>query len=1231
MLRFLMTLVSPNVCGSVRSSSPRAPGRMVPVVGLSLAVLLVLAAVWGPATSLGADEPSGAAQTAAAEPAATSAAPADQGPVSKPDVAADAPKPEATTEEAKAEATADAAKPVAEKAPAAAAGSEPAEESSAGNEAVPGGAPLGQPASGGVDDTVPLVKQVGPTTTTEVEAEQPAYWGAFLLFLLVVVGAIVLAAVCASWLRMRDYQAALTIIFLSLFASAAVIYSGWPPKLGIDLKGGVYLVYEVGERTKESLALGAPDLQQGSGASATGSLKKGEMDKLISAISRRINPGGVKEVVIRPFGKDQIEIVIPEIDENEIERYKEKITSAGTLEFRILANRRDPRHTSVIEAAEKWPDEKYLYMRDVDGNPVRDETGALKILGWWVPVSADSDVTRFTSGEIPQRQRKMGERTVTEVLVVNDMYNVTGGYLVSSSPGVDEQGRPNVDFRFNGKGGQLFGGLTGENSPDEGHNLERQLGIILDGFMFSAPAIRTQIRNDGQITGDFTEQQVSDLVDVLNAGMLPATLSPEPISQMATGPTLGSDTIRSSSLAMGASLVMVLVFMTAYYRVSGFIACVVLVVNLLMTIAVMIFIKAAFTLPGIAGLVLSLGLSIDANILINERIREELERQATLRMAIRNGFSRAMSAIIDSNVTTIFTGIVLYVIGTDQIKGFAVTLCTGISLSMFTACYCARITFEIAERQRWFKTLKMTQFPLRGSTIDFVRMQYPAIAVSVVVILIGLTAVVARGRGLMDIDFTGGVSVQMVFQQDQDIRVVRDELGKREDVFEDLTVQELNLPDEPSHRRFVINTARPDDAMNAEAFLEKVKETIQDIFGDRLVHHSMTIVGESDTANAEPESSAPDETKSSSIRTDLPGDDLLAAADEVVLPPAEMKSDADNAEEPASPVEPEKKADVAGEKTAEPTAEKAPAAGPPAETPEGQPEAKPADDSKKPAAKIEMAVLNIAFGDDKITYATLEKSIKAAMEALGTAAHFEMTNPAYAEDNDPDRGHNAWKVSINLPADDALKVLEKVRASVESTPVFPSSNTIGAQVASDTQWKAIGAVLASLVIIIVYIWIRFERVTFGLAATIALIHDVLVTLGAIAVTAWLAPYFGFILIEEFKINLSVVAAFLTIMGYSLEDTIVIFDRLREIRGKTPYLNVEMFNLAINQTLSRTTITAFLVFMSVVILYVFGGTAIRVFAFAMVVGAIAGTYSTLFIASPIVLWIDRSAKARNSKS
>ena len=227
----------------------------------------------------------------------------------------------------------------------------------------------------------------------------------------------------------------------------------------------------------------------------------------------------------------------------------------------------------------------------------------------------------------------------------------------------------------------------------------RHLGILLDGRLVNAPTIRTAISDRGMISGGtMTDDEVQLTVEVLDAGSLPAALNKIPISQELISPTLGGQTVEQGKRAIIASLVGVILFMLIYYRVAGLIACIALTLNLIMVLALMVLIKAAFTLPGIAGLALTVGMSVDTNVLIYERIREELEHGAALRMAIRNGFDRAMSAIIDTHLTTIISGIVLFYVGTDQVKGFAVTLILGIVTNLFSAFFCTRLMFDIAER-----------------------------------------------------------------------------------------------------------------------------------------------------------------------------------------------------------------------------------------------------------------------------------------------------------------------------------------------------------------------------------------------------------------------------------------------------------------------------------------------------------------------------------------------------
>jgi SecD/SecF fusion protein len=220
-------------------------------------------------------------------------------------------------------------------------------------------------------------------------------------------------------------------------------------------------------------------------------------------------------------------------------------------------------------------------------------------------------------------------------------------------------------------------------------------------------------------------------------------------------------------------------------------------------------------------------------------------------------------------------------------------------------------------------------------------------------------------------------------------------------------------------------------------------------------------------------------------------------------------------------------------------------------------------------------------------------------------------------------------VTIERDSAQALAALQNAERSFASDFVFPSSSEIGSQVAGKTKTMAAFAMLFSLIGIVLYIWFRFHKVAYGLAAVVALVHDVLITLGAVAVSYWLARYvpgMNYLGIEEFKISLPVVAAFLTLMGYSLNDTIVVFDRIREVRGKSPHLNASMLNLSINSTLSRTLLTSATTFLSIVILFYLGGEGIHAFSFTLIIGIIVGTYSSIFVASPILFWMSQRTEA-----
>ncbi len=362
---------------------------------------------------------------------------------------------------------------------------------------------------------------------------------------------------------------------------------------------------------------------------------------------------------------------------------------------------------------------------------------------------------------------------------------------------------------------------------------------------------------------------------MLTAGSLPTALRKEPSTELVTGPTLGADTIVKGRNSMLVSTVAVVIFMVIYYRFAGIVANLALLLNVLLIVACMILFKAAFTLTGLAGLALTVGMAVDANVLIYERMREELSRGATLRMAIRNGFGRATTTIIDANVTTLIAAVVLFAIGTDQVKGFAVTLILGILMNLFTAIFCSRVMFDIAEKMRWITQLRMLHI-LSNPNFDFIGKRRLAIGASLVVIAIGLVGVVGRGRGLLDIDFTGGVSVEMLFEKPQSIASVREKLGSVGEELPDVTVQDVQIAQEEPGLRFVINTSRQDVEVDGQRIdaVEFVENILKKQFPGMLAVNHMT-VGQVAMIEAKtpekpadkPASKSPDQGKAAPRRT----------------------------------------------------------------------------------------------------------------------------------------------------------------------------------------------------------------------------------------------------------------------------------------------------------------------------------------------------------------------------
>ena len=1165
----------------------------------------------------------------------------------------------------------------------------------------------------------------------------------------------------AKQFRAAEYGWKISLVLVLLVLAGMTIGRSWDPAtgtfkipLGVDLKGGVILIYEVDDEARLAQDDGTE------GPAAEGRIK---MDALISALSRRINPSGTKEIVLRKYGDRQVEIIIPEVDTLEVEIIKKKIRTAGMLMFRIVANRRD--HDETIALATEMANDplrkRSAIVRDagnrevglwariareeakdnidqplklaVSSNDLVRDASTGELLDWTL---MNTSGARDSDSEIANLQAfldTIGTKEIDVLMATDDGFDVTGADLGVVSQGTDEYLNPCINFNLKGSGVDRFADLTGDNEPDG--NFHRQLGILLDNQLLSAPNIQEMITGRGRITGKFTQDEVVFMVNILDAGSLPMVLNPVPISDSRISPLLGQQTIKQGRWAIVISLSAVLVFIVLYYRFAGIVASLALLANLLFILAMMITINAAFTLPGLAGLVLTVGMSVDANVLIFERIREEITKGSALRMAIRNGFGRATTTIVDANVTTLITAIVLYAIGTDQIRGFAVTLILGILMSMFTAIFCSRIIFDLAEKSRRLLSLNMSQ--LVGATqFDFIGKRQLAAIFSVVVIAAGIVGLTLRGADIFDIDFRGGTSVQLTLNREMETDEVRASLGpKFSEMGVRYTLSAMNSGGSDNNSVFKVDSAIAEVGDLQMAIQEALK---QPDGKSLLATYSLDIVEMRTVAKVTPETTDESKTGTSAggattdaetdAETDVsppdttpadqnPVEDAVPAAESDAQPAKEAEGPKPAAEtippssdpaasapskEPTTAADPAPSADgtpgagapptpVAGETpapsgapapddgarfsrstdtdnllamaddlatliaqaepeetpteaattettasqppateasptttTSPPTDEEKPAAAedePSATTPTGGEEAPAADPTSVTSSQVEV---DLAF-EHAINKDTLSSMITTAMEQRGQTVFFELFNADY------DRGSNAFKTwRLQIPgASEAQtqQLLDQLQSQFADKPVWQSSNKIGGQVAGKMQRTAILALLTSLLGIILYIWIRFQRVIFGLAAVVALVHDVLVTLGAIALSYWLAGVFGFLLIEEFKISLPIVAALLTIIGYSLNDTIVVFDRIREVRGKSPDLTGDMINRSINQTLSRTILTSFTTLIVVLILYFIGGDGIHGFAFALVVGVTVGTYSSIFVASPALLWMTGANKSR----
>lgn len=717
--------------------------------------------------------------------------------------------------------------------------------------------------------------------------------------------------------------------------AAAAVWFAYPP---FDVRDGE------GKVTKEGKINLGLDLQGGMHLVLEVDVSKLEPNaakdapqRAIEVIRNRIDQFGVLEPVIHLQGENRILIQLPGITDRD--RAKDIIGKTAHLEFRLVSDNPE----LVKSAMDKEAPEGYE-IKTLEGRDGRKET-----------------------------------------LLVEKEAVMTGDLLVDATTEFSQEGfgQPYVSLELNEKGAQIFADTTGIN-------VGRRLAIVLDGEVYTAPVIRERIPSGrAQISGNFSIQEAKDIALVLRAGALPAPV--KIIEERTVGPALGKDSVEKGirSILMGG--ISVLVFMLVYYLVAGAVADLALVLNILIIAGVLAYFKATLTLPGIAGLVLTIGMSVDANVLIFERIREELKLGKAIRAAIHAGYDKAFWTILDSNVTTLIVALILFQFGTGPVRGFATTLSVGILASMFTALFVTRLIMDIiTSGSKGLKNLKMLQF-FNSPNIPFVKIRKAAYILSLVVIVVGMSSFIRKGAENYGIDFTGGTLQQFEFKESVEVGAVRRVLSGIG--LGDSVIQQFG-----EGRDFVIRSV-----------------------SDR-------------------------------------SEDIIEALSE-------------------------------------------------------------------------------KFGKDKF---------------------------------------------------DVMRV-----------------ESVGPAVGEDLRKAAFMALIYAMIGICVYISLRFEF-RFAITAIVALIHDVLVSVGMVALTGR-------------EISLPVIAALLTIVGYSINDTIVLFDRICEDRKFMRKSSMsEIVNVSINQTLSRTVLTSLTTLLVVICLYVFGGKVINDFAFVLLVGVIVGTYSSIFIACPLLL-------------
>lgn len=913
---------------------------------------------------------------------------------------------------------------------------------------------------------------------------------------------------------------ALSVLLLVLLAAASIWYSlspKYPVAQGLDLKGGMRVVLE-------------PDTSKPDGTNVT----PDKMQRVRDVLESRVNSFGLSGSEVRLKGDRQVLIMLPGV-KNPQEALN-RISQVAQLEFRHLNN----------VATDRNPNARYR-MTHTPGNPARNEPDSYSFID--------------TATNKPVDQKEVLEQTRL-ILKGNDLKPTSEAQINPTN------GQPQVTFEFNAEGAKTFATFTSENTGEV-------LAIVLDNKIISAPNINEPITEGrGQISGGFaTMAEARVLANLLNSGALPVPL--RAAETQFVGATLGQESIDKSIHAGAVGLGLVLVFMLAYYWLPGFLACIALVLYAALTFSLFkgagIFPPIVLDLPGITGFILSVGMAVDANILIFERLKEELRAGKSVHAAVDAGFSRAFSSILDSNVTTwIVCGILIW-LGAPIIKGFAITLALGVAVSMFTAITVTRTLLHLvmsipAARNESLFALNVSWaslfFPAtrRGAVLHVFAKRRLNFGLSILLavlalVFIGLTPF---GMGLKPgIDFTGGTVFEAAFRQP----VTRDEV--------------LNAL--PKGVEGTVSIAR------SEQPGAQVTITVQDV----------------------------SESEKTLIKERLGNPEILRGFD-----PSAYKETDGAAAATSTSTTPAANAPAAN------APGNAPAANAPGNAPAGNTPAAPA---AKPAAGGK------TFQISALYYSPVtEADVRRALNTKVTADESTLDLKGLTVKVDPISHSGDQAISTALITSKTLNPtqVQEVRANLDKLgggliQPMTQESSIGPSVAQEVTLNAFASVFVASLAIVLYLAFRFaiggfiNGLKFGAGAVIALVHDVLITVGLFALMGDIAGW---------KVDSLFVTACLTILGFSVHDTIVVYDRIREnlhhrLRGET---FADVSDRSITQTFDRSINTSFTVLLVVAALVLFGGESIRLFNVALLFGIAIGTYSSIFVASPLVVLMEQNS-------